>query len=54
MINQMNFTSTLSAVLTEQPSLVLSFYSYGVMLRKSDGDTTTEYPVDVRRAKRPE
>ena len=32
--------------LTEQPSLVLSFYSFGVMLRKTDGAATTEYPVD--------
>ncbi|MBK8027662.1 MAG: hypothetical protein IPK19_41355 [Chloroflexi bacterium] len=32
--------------LTEQPSLLLSFYSYGVMLRKTDGGVTHEYPVD--------
>src|SRR5690606_22344229 len=36
----------LSEALTEQPSLVLSFYSFGVMLRKTDGAMTTEYPVD--------
>ena len=30
----------------EQPSLVLSFYSYGMMLRKTDGERTTEYAVD--------
>lgn len=32
--------------LTEQPSLVLRFYSYGVMLEKWDGDRVAEYPVD--------
>lgn len=32
--------------MTEQPSLILSFYSFGVMLRKTDGEQTTEYPVD--------
>jgi hypothetical protein len=47
----MNTTSdwsgrALTAALTEQPSLVLSFYSYGVMLRKTDGELTTEYAVD--------
>jgi len=36
----------LMAALTEQPSLTLSFYSYGVMLRKTDGEVTTEFPVD--------
>lgn len=30
----------------EQPSLSLDFYSYGVLLRKRDGETMTEYPVD--------
>ncbi len=30
----------------EQPSLILSFYSYGVMLHKRDGDAVVEYPVD--------
>ena len=30
----------------EQPSLILSFYSFGVMLRKCDGDRVSEYPVD--------
>ena len=37
---------TLSAALTEPPSLILSFYSYGVLLRKQDGEVVTEYPVD--------
>jgi hypothetical protein len=30
----------------EQPSLILSFYSFGVMLHKRDGDRVTEHPVD--------
>ena len=32
--------------LQEQPSLTLEFYSFGTLLRKRDGDTVTEYPVD--------
>jgi hypothetical protein len=32
--------------LQEQPSLTLEFYSYGVLLRKREGDAVTEYPVD--------
>ncbi|MDK3160533.1 hypothetical protein QPK87_28835 [Kamptonema cortianum] len=36
----------LDRALTEQPSLVLRFYSYGVMLEKWDGDRVAEYPVD--------
>jgi PRTRC genetic system protein B len=36
----------LTAALTEPPSLVLSFYSYGVMLRKQEGELTQEYPID--------
>lgn len=47
----MNATSdwsgrALSAALTEAPSLILSFYSYGVLLRKQEGDVVSEYPVD--------
>jgi hypothetical protein len=30
----------------EQPSLILSFYTFGVMLRKQDGERISEYPVD--------
>ena len=30
----------------EQPSLILSFYSFGVMLHKRDGDRVSEHPVD--------
>src|ERR1700755_2461260 len=42
-----DFTGGLLAeALTEQPSLTLSFYSFGVMLRKCDGTQVTEYPVD--------
>ena len=36
----------LATALTEQPSLILSFYSFGVMLRKTDGEVTQEYPID--------
>lgn len=36
----------LTQALTEQPSLVLSFYSYGILLRKRSGDTVQEYPID--------
>ncbi len=36
----------LASALNEQPSLILSFYSYGLMLRKTDGEVTQEYPVD--------
>jgi hypothetical protein len=30
----------------EQPSLILIFYSFGVMLHKRDGDRVSEHPVD--------
>lgn len=36
----------MQAALTEQPQLTLDFYSYGVLLRKRDGQGMTEYPVD--------
>jgi hypothetical protein len=36
----------LTQALQEQPNLTLEFYSYGVLLRKRDGDTVTEYAVD--------
>ncbi len=36
----------LTAALQEQPNLTLEFYSFGVLLRKRDGDSITEYPVD--------
>jgi PRTRC genetic system protein B len=36
----------LTAALTEPPSLTLSFFSYGVMLRKQEGSIIQEYPVD--------
>ncbi|MBE7514659.1 MAG: hypothetical protein HS103_17825 [Anaerolineales bacterium] len=36
----------LSRAVIEQPSLILSFYSFGVMLHKRDGDRITEHPVD--------
>lgn len=37
---------TLQAALSEQPSLSLDFYSYGVLMRKREGDAVTEYAVD--------
>jgi hypothetical protein len=37
---------TLNTALQESPSLVLSFYSYGVILRKQDGDAVSEFAVD--------
>ncbi len=33
--------------MAEQPSLILSFYSFGVMLRKQEGAAVSEYPVDA-------
>jgi hypothetical protein len=36
----------LTAALTEKPSLTLAFYSFGLMLRKTEGERVTEYPVD--------
>ena len=36
----------LSQALLEQPSLILSFYSFGVMMRKCAADTVSEFPVD--------
>jgi PRTRC genetic system protein B len=36
----------LAAAVSEQPSLTLNFYSYGVMLRKAQGELVSEYPVD--------
>jgi hypothetical protein len=36
----------LSAALQEQPSLVLSFFSYGIVLQKQTGQGLSEYPVD--------
>ena len=40
----------LNAALQEEPSLVLSFYSYGVLLRKREGDQISEYPIDPAQA----
>jgi len=36
----------LQTALNEQPSLSLDFYSYGVLMRKREGDAITEYAVD--------
>lgn len=38
--------SILQSALSEQPALSLDFYSYGCVLRKREGETVTEYPVD--------
>lgn len=40
--------SNLQFALSEQPSLSLDFYSYGCVLRKREGESFTEYPVDVQ------
>lgn len=37
---------TLQTALNELPSLSLDFYSYGVLLRKREGDAVTEFAVD--------
>jgi PRTRC genetic system protein B len=37
----------LATALNEPPSLTLNFYSFGVLLRKQDGDRVTEYAVDT-------
>lgn len=36
----------LSQAVMEQPSLILSFFSFGLMMRKCDGDKVSEFPVD--------
>ena len=36
----------MQTALTEQPRLSLEFFSYGVLLRKREGEAVTEYPVD--------
>lgn len=36
----------LAQALIEKPSLILSFYSFGAMLHKREGDKVSEYPVD--------
>ena len=33
-------------MLSEQPSLSLEFYSYGMLMRRREGDAVTEYAVD--------
>lgn len=38
--------SILQSALSEQPDLSLDFYSYGCVLRKREGETITEFPVD--------
>jgi hypothetical protein len=36
--------------MSEEPNLSLNFYSFGVTLRKREGDTVTEYPLDPAQA----
>ena len=36
----------LAVALNESPSLTISFYSFGVMLRKQKGQVIQEYPID--------
>jgi hypothetical protein len=36
----------LQGAMREEPSLSLNFYSFGVTLRKREGDAVTEYAVD--------
>lgn len=43
-------THALQTALQEEPSLVLSFYSYGVILRKREGASIREYPIDPAHA----
>jgi len=37
-------------MMSEQPSLSLNFYSFGVTLRKYEGERVTEYPIDPAQA----
>jgi len=37
-------------MMSEQPSLSLNFYSFGVTLRKCEGERVTEYPIDPAQA----
>ena len=37
---------SLAEALTEQPKLVLSWYSYGIMMRKCEDGLASEYPID--------
>jgi len=40
----------LASAMNEQPSLSLQFYSFGMTLRKRDGDVVTEYPISPEQA----
>ncbi len=40
----------LHSMMTEQPSLSLNFYSFGVTMRKYEGERVTEYPIDPAQA----
>lgn len=41
---------TLQGVMSEEPSLSLNFYSFGVTLRKREGEQVSEYPIDPAQA----
>jgi hypothetical protein len=48
LLSSANWTGRrLQEALCEPPALVLSFYSYGIMLRKATEKGYTEYPVDA-------
>lgn len=50
MVHTISNLAALQHALQIQPSLVLSFYPYGIMLRRQDEDgRTTEYPIDPQR-----
>ncbi len=40
----------LHSAMSEEPSLSLNFYSFGVTLRRRDGDAVTEHPIDPAQA----
>lgn len=40
----------LHSAMSEEPSLSLNFYSFGVTLRKREGDTVTEHPIHPAQA----
>lgn len=50
MVHAVSNLAALQHALQIEPSLVLSFYPYGIMLRRQDEDgRTTEYPIDPQR-----
>lgn len=45
MLNPLS-SQALHNAMSEQPNLSLNFYSFGITLRKCEGDLQTEYPID--------